>query len=131
LASLQDRTKIILQQPDVSREVVVGARQLQRRLTPTETVEIARQYQAGAAMKDLALKYGVRRQTVSQCLRRLGIPLRKRGLQGSDIAEVARLYEDGWSLARLADKFGYNGSDVRNKLIAEGVKMRPRRGWRY
>lgn len=106
-------------------------RQQQRRLTAAEQVEVAQRYQAGAQMKDLAVDFGTHRTTIAQCLRRLAVPIRRQGLQIEDVPEAARLYLDGWSLSRLGEKFGCDHSDVRNKLVAHGVPMRPRPGWKY
>lgn len=82
-------------------------------------------------MKDLAIEFGTHRTTISQSLRRLAVPLRRLGLKDEDVADAARLYQDGWSLARLGAKFGCDHSDVRNKLVAYGVQIRPRPGWKY
>lgn len=108
-----------------------ATRQQQRRLTAAEQVEVAQRYQAGAQMKDLAVEFGTHRTTISHCIRRLAVPLRRLGLQDDDLPEAARLYQDGWSLVRLAEKFGCDHSDVRNKLVVYGVLMRPRPGWKY
>ena len=124
-------TKITLSQPAPVEEPSPAKRQTQRRLTPAEQVAVAQAYQAGADMKDLAAAYGVHRHSISHCLRALGIPLRRQGLQERDVAEAARLYLEGWSLARLGEHYGCHLTHVHQKLIAHGVQMRPRPGRRY
>ena len=92
---------------------------------------MVRAYQAGAAMKELAIRFGVHRTSISRYLHALGVPLRRQGLQEGDLPEAARLYEEGWSLARLGEKYECHLTDVHQKLKAFGVKMRPRPGWKY
>jgi lambda repressor-like predicted transcriptional regulator len=131
--ALHDKTKIILQEPepDDQPDVTPTLRQAQRRLTSAEQVQVAQHYRDGTQMRELAVQYGVHRTTISNCLKRLAIPLRNLGLQPGDIEEAARLYEQGWSLARLGEKFGCDHTDVHRKLIAYGVTMRRRPGWQY
>lgn len=106
-------------------------RQRQHRLTAAEQVTVARQYQAGAEMRELAAVFGVHRTSISHCLRELGIPLRGQGLRTEDVPEAARLYEAGWSLAQLGEKYGCAHTTIRLRLMEYGVRMRPRRGWEY
>jgi phage-related baseplate assembly protein len=124
-------TKIILSQPAPAEEPAPIRRQVQRRLTPAEQVAVAQAYQAGADMKDLAAAYRVHRHSISHCLHALAIPLRRQGLQEQDLEEAARLYLEGWSLARLGQHYGCHLTHVHQKLIAHGVQMRPRPGWKY
>ena len=71
------------------------------------------------------------RTTISDCLHKLAVPLRRQGPHDEDLAEAARLYGEGWSLARLGEKYDCNAETVRQLLLKHGVLMRPRRGWRY
>ncbi len=82
-------------------------------------------------MRDLARKFRVHRTTISDCLHKLAVPLRRQGLQDEDLAEVARLYQEGWSLARLGEKYECNAETVRQFFLKHHVPLRPRRGWRY
>lgn len=113
------------------RTAPLMVRQQQHRLTATEKVAIAQQYQAGAEMRELAAAFRVHRTSISHCLRELGIPLRHQGLRAEDLPVAARLYEGGWSLARLGKKYGCTHTTVRLRLMEYGVRMRPRRGWEY
>jgi lambda repressor-like predicted transcriptional regulator len=97
-------------------------------LTAAEAVSVAQEYQAGANMHALARKFQVHRTTISDCLHKLAVPLRRQGLQDDDLPEAARLYQEGWPLARLSEKFGSTDNTVRARLLEAGVVMRPRRG---
>jgi lambda repressor-like predicted transcriptional regulator len=82
-------------------------------------------------MKELAVLYDVHRTTIAQSLHKLAVPLRRQGVTGSSLAEAMRLYEEGWSLAKIGRKYGCSHATVRTAFIRAGVKLRPRRGWRY
>jgi transposase len=96
----------------------------QRRLDEREASELIAVYLQGASVKELALRFGVHRRTVTSLLLRYGVELRPSGLQPEDIELAALLYRDGWSLARLGEKFGVDGSTVWRALKAAGVEMR-------
>jgi hypothetical protein len=59
---------------------------MHRRLTAVEQVQVAQQYLDGAQMWELAVQLGVHRTTISNCLKRVAIPLRSPGLQPADLA---------------------------------------------
>jgi hypothetical protein len=82
-------------------------------------------------MGALARKFRVHRTTISGCLHKLAVPLRRQGLHDENLAEAARLYREGWSLARLGEKYECNAETIRQFLLKHGVAMRPRRGWTY
>ena len=130
LADLQERTIRTLGAPTPGSRTKPRVRHQQRRLTASETVAVAREYQAGADIRVLAGKYGVHRTTISTCLAKLAIPRRQVGLPPENIPEAARLYQEGWSLARLSGKFGCTDNTVRARLLEVGVVMRSRRGGR-
>lgn len=109
---------------------ITPARQIQRRLTPTERVALVQAYQAGATMIELAAQFGIHEHTVSKCLHDLAVPLRRLGLNPNDIADATRLYQEGWSLARVGEKFDCDPSTIRNQLRAHGVQIRPGQGGR-
>jgi hypothetical protein len=81
-------------------------------------------------MRDLSRRFRVHRTTISDCLHKLAVPLRRQGLQEDDLSEAARLYGEGWSLARIGTKYECNAETVRQGLLKYGVVMRPRRGGR-
>jgi hypothetical protein len=82
---------------------------------------------AGANMKDLAAAHGIHRVTVSEIIRRAGVPTRQRGLDPGQVERAVRLYVEGWSLARLGERFGVAGATVWRALRGRGVVMRPPR----
>jgi DNA-directed RNA polymerase specialized sigma24 family protein len=100
------------------------SRQLQRRLTATEVVELVREYESGADMTELAARWGVHRTTVASHLRRAGAELRRQGLSAEQVAVAIRLYEGGQSCERLADRFRCDDETVRLALRQAGVTMR-------
>jgi hypothetical protein len=131
IAGLAKRTIGILAAPDVQDEEVPAVRQLQRRLSAAEMVEIARAYQGGMDIPAIAARFGVHRTTISHSLHSLAIPIRRKGLRATEVAEAARLYADGWSTTRLGERYGCSHTSVRRVLLAAGVSMRPRPGWHY
>jgi hypothetical protein len=98
--------------------------QTQVRLDPHQAQELAAAYRDGNATKDLAVRFGIHRATVTAVLQRLGVDLRQRGLTDEQVAEVCRLYPEGWSLARLAERYDVDDMTVRRYLLLEGVVMR-------
>ncbi len=105
-------------------EVPKRVRIHQRRLDEREASELIAVYLQGVSVRELSLRFGVHRHTVTSLLLRYGVKLRPRGLRSGDVELAARLYRDGWSLARLGEKFGVNGSTVWRALMAVGVNMR-------
>ena len=75
-------------------------------------------------MDELAAEFRVHRVTVAAHLRRLAVPLRRRGLCNDDLSEAARLYHAGWSLARLGEKYGCHAETVRRALTQAGITVR-------
>jgi lambda repressor-like predicted transcriptional regulator len=106
----------------------VAVRQVQRRLREVDAQELAAAYRQGAGVKELAKRFEIHRDTVSQILKRAGVVRRTVGLSTADITEAAELYRDGWSLARLGEKFGVDGTTVWRALIARGTPMRSPNG---
>jgi Mn-dependent DtxR family transcriptional regulator len=85
---------------------------------------MASEYQAGATTYDLAIRFKIHRTTVSGHLRRLGVALRRRGLNEHQIDQAVVLYGQGWSLARIGREFHVNDGTVWAGLRARGVRMR-------
>jgi lambda repressor-like predicted transcriptional regulator len=88
-------------------------------------------HQRGAEMGEPAARFGVHKHTITQCLKRLGVPLQRPGLRDDDVDEAAQLYTDGWSLVGLGEKYGCTYSSVKNALLRHGYRLRPRPGWQY
>jgi DNA-binding CsgD family transcriptional regulator len=99
-------------------------KQLQRHLTEDRTLQLVAEYEAGATMRTLALNYGVHRGTVADHLRRSGVTIRPKGLNGAQVDEAVRLYISGWSLVKIAERMGCDGETVRTELKRHGVSMR-------
>jgi hypothetical protein len=73
----------------------------------------------------IAKHYGLKRDTVSQVLRRNAVPIRERPRFGPEaLKEASRLYNQGWSLMRISDKLGFNAETIRGHLTQHGVMMR-------
>jgi lambda repressor-like predicted transcriptional regulator len=78
-------------------------------------------------MAELARQYGVQQQTVSEVLRRNGIPIRQqRAISKEEIAQAAELYSAGHSLASVGRQLGYDAETIRRHLRRQGVALRPR-----
>ncbi|HVF74592.1 MAG TPA: hypothetical protein VM938_06045 [Acidimicrobiales bacterium] len=89
---------------------------------------MAKAYQAGALIRELAQRYNINRTTVMAHLDRQGVPTRYRRLSEAQIAEAAQLYPQGWSLRKLSQRYGTSDNTVRSALLAAGVQTRPRLG---
>jgi len=106
-------------------------KQVQRRLTPDEVVDLVRRYQAGETAELLAAAFQIHRTTVTAHLQRNGIQRRgggRRVLAASDVQVAAELYEAGQSLASIGRQFDVHHTTVANELRQAGVEIRPRRG---
>lgn len=99
-------------------------RQAQRRLTPEQTQQLAAEYEGGASMKELAVRWGLHRTTVAAQLRQAGVQLRRQGIPDDHLDEAVRRYGDGWSCQRLAQRYGCDAETVRQALTRAGVRLR-------
>jgi Mor family transcriptional regulator len=102
-------------------------KQVSRQLRTSEAIELARDYEAGASLKELASRYRIHQHTVSAILDRQGVPRRGKKLDRYRTA-VILAYEGGDSFATLAARYGVNPETVRRALITAGVILRPQ-GW--
>jgi lambda repressor-like predicted transcriptional regulator len=107
---------------------VPTAKQVQHRLSPENTAELAAGYKAGATIRQLAQQYRVHRTTVMAILDRHSVPTRYRRLSLEQINEAVELYPQGWSLRKLSERYGTTDNTVRDALLAAGVQTRPRPG---
>jgi transposase-like protein len=107
----------------------VGARPT---LSESDRAAIATEYSGGAAIADLAKKFGVTAQHISRVAiaggasaRRPNLPGRSPRFGAHDLAvTVPRGYLDGASLRRLGRAHGVAHTTVRDALIANGVPLR-------
>jgi len=63
-----------------------------RKLSASETTLLAEQYRPGAAIYELAERFGIHRNTASLHLHRHGVTMRRRGLDPDHIDRAIRLY---------------------------------------
>lgn len=98
--------------------------QAQRRLSREEAQSLVAQYVNGAAIHELAGRWGVHRDTVTKQLKRAGVPRRLVGMPPGAVPEAAQLYREWWALVRLARRYGVSDTTVRRHLITAGVVMR-------
>ena len=63
-------------------------------------------YQAGALLRELAVRFGVDPTTVSRVLERKGVPRRYRLIGPDGLKQVQRWYEAGDSLASIGRRVG-------------------------
>jgi DNA-directed RNA polymerase specialized sigma24 family protein len=116
--------------PEGSSEVNPGTlKQVQRRLRPDEIDDLVRQYQAGVNVQELAVSFGIHRDTVSETLTRQGVARRKRGIPSETLDEVIGDYRAGLSLASIGARLSVDPGTVASALRRAGVELRRRRGW--
>jgi len=79
----------------------------------------------------LANRFNVHPTTVLTHVERAGVPRHSDHGKWDDamLAEAASRYEQGHSLATIGKHFGVHAKTVATRLRAEGVQLRPRRGW--
>lgn len=97
----------------------------QRRLSVVEEKRLVELYVGGGSVHELGEKFGVTRQCVSAVVKRHGVKLHYRVLDGERLAEAVRLYREGWSLERLGAHFEVSAKTVLNRFVASGVERRP------
>lgn len=83
-------------------------------------------YAAGVPVQELADRFGVHRSTVSELVRRAGVPARSPGLPESIRREAARLYEGGLTLPQVAARLGISNDGARSGIVSCGGTIRPR-----
>ena len=103
----------------------------QRRLSPTDVVDLVNAYRAGATISQLATEFGVHRTTVPAHLDRRSVPRHSEQTAWDDdiLNEAAERYAAGLSLADVGDRYGIDAQTVANRFRRAGVHVRPRRGW--
>lgn len=99
-----------------------------RKLGEAQVQKLIAGYQAGSTVYELGAQFGIERRTVSDVLRRHGVPMRRRGLSPEQVEEAIHLYNLGWSLARVGRHFGVDHVTVLNKLRERGIPRRDSHG---
>ncbi len=107
----------------VAREVAEN-----RILSPDEVVELAQSYRRGAAVLELARRFGVHRHMVDRHLQRAGVAKRPMvKIRSKLLAKAVELYEQGLSVAKVGKTLGVSASTVYSTFAREGVRMSPPR----
>ena len=104
-------------------------KQVHRRLSPEERELLASGYRAGVAVNDLAVAFGINRNTVLEQVGRMNLPRRYPALSAEEVQQAAELYESGQSLAMIGRILRVHATTVRRQLIKAGVAIRARAGW--
>jgi hypothetical protein len=99
-----------------------------RQLGTDQIQQLIASYQAGATVYELGDRFDVERRTVSNILRRNGVPMRRRGLSPDQVDDAIHLYKLGWSLAQVGRHLGVDHVTVLNKLRERGVPTRDTHG---
>jgi transposase-like protein len=97
-------------------------------LGPDRVADLVAEYAAGAAVTELAERYGVHRQTVRRHARLAGLDPPSPRLDGADAATAVDLYEQGLSIVAIGSMIGASTRQVRAALADADVPIRPR-GW--
>lgn len=87
-----------------------------RKLTPKQTEDLITDYEAGATMVELAMSYGITRQTVGIILRRESVLLRKSGMSDAQAALAIELRGRGMSWAEVGEQLGIHGTTAWRRL---------------
>jgi hypothetical protein len=89
-------------------------------LTSAEVEQITAEYRGGEALRMIAQRWGINRETARLALKRAGVPTRRRGdIARSSLEEARRLRGAGWSLNRLGKEFGVDPKTMK-KHLSEG-----------
>jgi transposase-like protein len=93
-------------------------------LLASEVTQIVDAYQGGSTVVQLAVQFGIDRETVRRILNQAGLLRRPRGLIAEQVDQAIALYVGGMSLARIGVRFGVDAKNVRRRLLERGVAMR-------
>jgi predicted DNA-binding protein YlxM (UPF0122 family) len=134
LANLDLRLKSLLTAtPDEATPGVAARKRTERqvpcRLTTTEVEKLVGDYEAGSAVKELAQRFGVSRQTVTNHLKRNGFKPSLRALDDEAIERARIFYErDYRSLENIGKEFGVKAATIHRALRRAGVVFRDTHG---
>lgn len=98
--------------------------------------QLARSYRRLGGVPAVAAELGVAFETARRWLMDAGVELQPKGRPSHAAASLntpmlTRRYHAGESIAALGASYGVSPATVRARLIAAGVELRPRRGWKY
>jgi DNA-binding transcriptional ArsR family regulator len=100
-----------------------------RRLTELEIEELVAARLQGAAIRQLAERFGVNRSTVDRHLRERGVPKRRwqgRTLDAAQVCAAGESYASGVRLELVAAQFGVDRRYLRRVLAEAGFVIRSR-----
>ena len=98
--------------------------------------QLQESYRHLGTVNGVADELGVAFETARRWLLEAEIELRPKGRPSANVTrldaiELAKGYRAGESIAQLGRRFGVSPATVRSRLLAAGVELRPRPGWRY
>lgn len=82
-------------------------------------------YESGATLSELGREFGFHRTTVSRSLKKVGLRLRRSGLDEREVLRAIDLYESGMTLAEAGEALGIAASTVPRALHDRGAVLRP------
>jgi IS30 family transposase len=106
-------------------------RKVHHRFREGELDELVETYLAGATLSELSDRFRKHRRTISIELERRGVARRYRLVVGKRLQQAIQSYQSGMSVSSIGKELGVAGNTVHQALTKAGVKLRPRRGWKY
>jgi lambda repressor-like predicted transcriptional regulator len=97
-------------------------------LTPDDLKQVAKRYNAGATVYELAVEFGCHRATIAERLKLAGVSMRHQPTTARQVDEIVRLYELGLSMVKVAEQVGVSPRTVFNYLRDRGVQTRDPHG---
>ncbi len=95
------------------------SKQSQTRLDPRQIDNLVIAYQSGNTIKELSAQFQIHRTTVSNLLKRRGVPMRYHPLTPEQIEHAIKAYQAGNSSKMIGDLLGVNASTVWRTLRRE------------
>ena len=109
---------------DTRQRVSPSPARKRRFFEPAELEALEREYLAGATLKELAVRFGVHKHTVSAILKRRGVQVRYRSLEPEQIDQAKDLYASGLSTAQVGSQLSCSGSTIWLALKRSEVEFR-------
>jgi DNA invertase Pin-like site-specific DNA recombinase len=103
-------------------------KQSHTRLYPKQINDLVVAYQAGSTIKELAAQFHSHHTTLSNVLKRHGVPGRHRPLTPEQIEHAVEAYLAGSSSKMIGNLLGVDASRIWRTLRREGVNMRDSHG---
>lgn len=98
--------------------------QQQVRLSASQVSEMAKRYQEGATVYELAKDFRVNRETASLRLRAAGVAMRRQPITAQVVDQMVDLYATGLSAVVIAQRLDVAAQTVLNQLHRRGVQVR-------